>query len=374
LKIKVLVVTPRFTISGVSLAQRRFARALAAAGHRVDLMIGRVDADLVVPETPGVRVIPLQRPNVRGMLLPLWRYFRGERPDLVFSAEDHLNAITLIAAILAGSKARISGSCRVRPFDTYSSVPFTKRWFLKQVMRLVGWRANALTCVSRDMVDQYRDVFQSPRHAHAYNIVDDAEARARMNEPVDDPWLVDRASPVIVAAGQLQPWKGFSDLIDAMAELDRRGRDVRLIILGEGPLRSELEDQLRQLGLADKVKLPGTTDNPLKYFRHADAFVLSSKVEGMPNVLVEAMMCGCTPVATDCPTGPRELLQDGRFGHLVPVGDAGSMASGIELALDRPIAVKELRQAVRPFSEEAVIQRHFELLGLAGQGRNADRP
>jgi glycosyltransferase involved in cell wall biosynthesis len=337
-------------------------------------MIGRVDSDLEVPETPGVRVIPLQRPNVRSMLLPVWRYLRRERPDIVFSAEDHLNAITLLAAILSGSKARISGSCRVRPFDTYSRVPLTKRWFLKQVMRLVSWRATALTCVSRDMVDQYRDVFRSPKHVHAYNIVDDAEARARMNAPVDDPWLVDRAVPVIVAAGQLEPWKGFSDLVAAIAELARRGRDVRLIILGEGSLRSEIEDQVGRLGLANTVRLPGTADNPLKYFRHADLFVLSSTVEGMPNVLVEAMMCGCTVVATDCPTGPRELLQDGRFGYLVPVGDANAIASGIELALDRPIAAEELNQAVRPFHEATVIKRHFELLGLEGQDGDADRP
>jgi glycosyltransferase involved in cell wall biosynthesis len=366
-RLKILVVTPRFTISGVSLAQQRFARALAAAGHKVDLMVGVVDSDLNVPFMPNVNVIALQRKNVRSMLLPLWRYLRNSRPDVIFSAEDHLNAVVLLTAIVSGSKAKISGSCRVRPFDTYSNNPLTKRWVLKQLMRLVAWRADALTCVSRDMVDQYREVFSAPPHTSVYNIVDDAASRAKMAEPVEEPWLLEKDAPIVVAAGMLEPWKGFADLIRAIKALDRRGRRVRLLILGEGSLRGELESLVEELGIGDRVKLPGRTDNPLKYFAGADAFVLSSQVEGLPNVLVEAMMCGCTPVSTDCPTGPREVLQDGRFGYLVPVGDPEALAAGIEQALENPISQDELAIAVRPFEESAVIRRHFELLGLEAQ-------
>jgi glycosyltransferase involved in cell wall biosynthesis len=361
---KVCVVTPRYAISGVPLAQWRFARALAAQDHQVDLIIGRVDPHLEVPETPGVRVLALDRPNVRSMFLPLWRYLKREAPDVIFSAEDHLNALVLLIAILTGSKAKISGSCRVRPFDTYSNVPFTKRWLLKHLVRAVTWRADALTCVSEDMVHQYREIFRSPPHVRVYNIVDDLAARTKMAEPVDDPWLVSKQVPVLVAAGTLAPWKGFADLIRAVAELSRKGRAVRLLILGEGPLRGELEGLVAALGLGDRIRLPGYTDNPLKYFARADAFVLSSHVEGLPNVLVEAMMCGCTPVSTDCPTGPREVLQGGRYGYLVPVHDPIGLAAGIERALDAPIAREELAEAVRPFEEKTVIRHHFELLGL----------
>jgi len=176
---------------------------------------------------------------------------------------------------------------------------------------------------------------------------------------------------VLVAAGSLAPWKGFGDLIRAMDVLKRRGRDVRLVILGEGALRAELEALVAELGLGDRIRLPGFTDNVLKYFARADAFVLSSHVEGMPNVLVEAMMCGCTPVATDCQTGPRELLQDGRYGYLVPVGEADGIADGIEAALDNPIPPERLAEAVTPFEEAAVIGRHFQVLGLAEPKRDA---
>jgi glycosyltransferase involved in cell wall biosynthesis len=362
---KIAVVTPRFAISGVPLAQYRFARALAAAGHKVDLIIGRVDPHLEVPPASGVNIITLDRPKVRHLMAPLWRYLRRVRPDIVFSAEDHLNALVLVTALLARSTAKISGSSRVRPFDTYSNVPFAKKWWLKQLMRLVSPRADVLTCVSRDMVCQYRQVFPSASHVCVYNIVDDAAAREQMAAPLDEPWLTDAATPVLIAAGTLQPWKGFADLIDAVGILERRGRKARLIILGEGPLHASLEEQVHDLGLSHAIKLPGFTDNPLRYFARANAFVLSSQVEGLPNVLVEAMMCGCTPVATDCPTGPREVLQDGRYGYLVPVGDTAALAAAIEQAIDHPLAPDLLAEAVRPFEERAVIERHFELLGIA---------
>ena len=359
---KICVATPRYMISGVALAQHRFARALAAAGHEVDFIIGRVDPDLTVPPSPGVRICDLAVPKVRHMTTPLWRYLRHERPDIVFSAEDHLNTLVTLTALAARSPAKISGSSRVTPFDTYSDRWFTKGWMLKQLSRYSFRRADVLTCVSRDMVDQYRTVFgDAAPHQSAYNIVDDAASRYAMSEAVDDPWLADKRGPIVIAAGSLEPWKGFLDLIRAMVDVRAQ---ARLIILGEGSMRDELEAEISKLDLGDRIRLPGRVDNVLRYFARADVFALSSHVEGMPNVLVEAMMCGCTPVAADCPTGPRELLQSGRFGYLVPMRDPAALAVGIEAALDRPIAPALLAEAVRPFGERAVIARHFELLGL----------
>ena len=363
---KISVVTPRFANSGVPLAQLRLARALADEGHDVDLVIGYVEAQYLVPEVTGVNVFRWKHPKVRGMLLPIARYLRRVNPDVVFAAEDHLNAVVMLAAIISGSKAKISCSSRVTPFDTYSKVPLTKRWVLKYFMRSVMWRADALTCVSKDMVEQYRQVFDSPPHVSVYNIVDDKDSRLRLREPVDHEWLVHKDRPVLIAAGTLAPWKGFADLIRAVKLLSER-RQVRLMILGDGPLRSELEALIVELGLTDIVSLLGHVDNPLKFYARADGFVLSSHVEGLPNVLVEAMMCGCTPVSTDCPTGPREVLQDGKYGYLVPMRDSAALAAGIELALDRPIPKELLAEAVRPFEAGAVLAKHFEVLGLSGR-------
>lgn len=366
---KISVITPVFSLAGVPLAQVRFARALARIGHDVDLVIGRIDPAHPFPDAPGIKVVELNKAQVRSMLLPLRRYLRAVRPDVVFSAEDHLNAVVLLAAISTGSRAKISCSSRVTPFDTYSNAVLSKRWILKQVMRAVMWRADALTCVSRDMVLQYRTVFRDGGHVAVYNIVDDQRSRELMRDAVDHPWLRAPGLEVLVAAGRLAPWKGFPDLIHAVKKLVDQGRDIRLLLLGDGPMRAELDALVAQLGLAGHVHLLGYVANPLKYFARAKVFVLSSLVEGLPNVLVEAMMCGCTPVSTDCPTGPREVLEDGRFGYLVPVHDVDAMAAAIDAALKAPIPKAMLDLAVLPFEETTVIARHFEILGCPPQGR-----
>lgn len=360
---KIAVITPVFSIAGVPLAQVRFARALAARGHAVTLVIGRIDRQYTFPDTTGIEVIHLDTPKVRTMFGPLCSYLRESSPDVVFSAEDHLNCIVLFAAMVTRSRAKISCSSRVTPYDTYSNVPLSKRWVLKQLMRFAMRRADALTCVSKDMVDQYRNVFRSPKHVCVYNIVDDQKSRERMQESVQDEWFEDDTRPLLVAAGRLAVWKGFSSLIEAM-NLGPARSGARLIILGDGPLRDDLQAQIERLGLQQSVRLAGYVDNPLKYFSRARIFVLSSLVEGMPNVLVEAMMCGCTPVSTDCPTGPRELLDNGKIGYLVPPKDVQALAAGIMQAMVKPTDPAELQRAVLPFEENVVIDRHFEILGL----------
>ena len=362
---KITVVSPLFAIAGVPLAQLRFARTLASRGHEVKLVFGHIDSTFSLPEVAGFSIVNLKCRNVRSMLLPLMRFLKTEQPEIIFSAEDHLNAIVIMAVIVSGSKVRISGSSRVTPFDTYSTQPFTKGWILKQVMRALMWRADVLTCVSRDMVTQYRQVFRYSKHICVYNIIADPEFKERAAEPVIHPWFDNSNpySPTLIAAGRLAPWKGFGDLIDAIA-LVRNHCSVRLLILGDGPLRGELQEKIDSRGLTECIQLVGYVENPLKYFSRADIFVLSSHVEGLPNVLVEAMLCGCTPVATDCPTGPREVLDDGKFGYLVRPHDPGSIAEGILKALDAPIPADLLSKAVLPFHETAVIARHFELLNL----------
>jgi glycosyltransferase involved in cell wall biosynthesis len=361
--VKIAFVLAGYSVTGVPLAQIRLARALAKRGHDIELIFGSVDGKYTLPEPPGIRVTVLGRDKARKMLGPLVSYLRAATPDVVFSAEDHMNAIVLLAAVLARSRAKISCSSRVTPYDTYSTTPLTKGWFRKHLMKLLTRRADVLTCVGEDMIHQYHAVFGSTRHICIHNIIDDAASRKRMLESVDEQWLAPKTRPVLISAGTLTVRKSFSDLILAVKKV-RETRDVALIILGEGPLRTELSELIARNGLGDSVKLLGQVDNPLKYFRLSDIFVLSSLVEGLPNVLVEAMMSGCTPVSTDCPTGPREVLQSGKYGYLVPVRDPDAMATAIVRALDHPIPGDELQSAIRDFGEQAVIDRHFEALGI----------
>jgi len=195
-----------------------------------------------------------------------------------------------------------------------------------------------------------------------YNILDKEHARALMDTPLFHPWFESIGTKVVIAAGSLESWKGFADLVRSMTIVQDR---AKLLILGEGSERHLLEDLIKVLGLSERVQLLGQVDNPLAYFSKADVFALSSRLEGMPNVLVEAMMCGCTPVSTDCPTGPRELLADSPNGRLVPVGDWRAMGTAINEAIDQPAPPEWLDAVVAPFAEGAVVAQYSYLLGFA---------
>jgi glycosyltransferase involved in cell wall biosynthesis len=252
----------------------------------------------------------------------------------------------------------------VTPYDTYSDVFLSKGWFLKQLMRVVMWRANVLSCVSKDMVKQYATIFKKSPHVCIYNIVDDKASRKKMLEPLDHPWFSKKDCPIIVAAGRLAPWKGFENLIRIFPSVLKE-LEIKLMILGDGPLKGVLEKQIQDLDLSNNVSLLGYQDNPYPYYALADIFVLSSIVEGLPNVLVEAMMCGCTPVSTDCPTGPREVLNNGKYGYLVPLDNDNAFAETIVKAVHFPILHSDLQEAIKPFEESTVIDHHLNSLGYS---------
>lgn len=360
---KVYVITPLYSIAGVPLAQYRFADALSKTKNEVTLLIGHVTQGYYVPKNVNFKIKIFNKKKVRSLLIPLIIDIYKNKPDVIFSAEDHLNIIVIIASIITFSKVKISCSSRVTPFDTYSGKLFSKGWILKILMKLVMSRADVLSCVSRDMVLQYKSIFNNSRHVNIYNIVYDSNYISKMNETVEHPWLVNKEIPVVIAAGRLATWKGFDTLINATALLLKK-RKFKLIILGEGELRNNYQSIIDYNDISDNVDLHGYVNNTFKYFANSDVFVLSSIVEGLPNVLVEAMLCGCTPVSTDCPTGPRELLQDGKYGYLIPTSNIEYMAKAIDYALDHPIEKEKLLEAVAEFKDEVVINKHFTSLKI----------
>ncbi|RWX43912.1 Glycosyltransferase involved in cell wall bisynthesis [Candidatus Electrothrix aarhusensis] len=358
----ILFFLARFSGSGVPLAQIRLAKSFVRRGHHVDFFIGYVPDGMNIPPVTGINFIHANKKRVINLFFPIAKFLRAHTPDIVFSAEDHLNAIVLFAAIITNSKAKFSVSSRVTPYDTYSNTLLSKRWFLKKIISLVQHRADALVCVSKDMVAQYKTIFPDSRHDYAYNVIYDMDSESKKMEPICEQWISDCTVPLVISAGRLAQEKGFSDLITAF-KIVRKSIDASLVILGDGPLREKLELQIRNYGLNANVHLIGFRENPLKYFIKSDVFVLSSYVEGLPNVLVEAMMCGCSIVSTDCPTGPREVLQDGEFGTIVPMRAPEAMASAISHALESPSSNELFASAIKPFMEENVLARHGQLLG-----------
>jgi glycosyltransferase involved in cell wall biosynthesis len=165
---------------------------------------------------------------------------------------------------------------------------------------------------------------------------------------------------VILGVGRLTRLKDFATLIRAFAEV-RRGRVARLMILGEGEEQAALEALVGELGLVDDVALPGFRGNAVAYMARSALLVLSSLSEALPTVLIEALAVGTQVVSTDCPNGPREILQEGRLGTLVPVGDVAALATAMVAALDRPPVTAPL-QALTPFTREAAVDNYLRLI------------
>ena len=223
----------------------------------------------------------------------------------------------------------------------------------------VSERLSAITGIPRDGITTI------------YNPVVNSDLELKMAEPPDHPWLVDDGAPVILSAGRLARLKDYPTLIKAFSHLAAR-RPCRLIILGEGRMRNGIEKLIRDLNLADRVSLPGWVENPFTYMSRAYLFVMSSRHEGLPGVLVEALACGCPCVSTDCPSGPAEILQNGQIGPLVPMGDEFALAEAMERVLARPPDAGVLRKRAADFSANSAVRAYEQLIstiaGNSGEG------
>jgi glycosyltransferase involved in cell wall biosynthesis len=227
--------------------------------------------------------------------------------------------------------------------------------------------ASSVVAVSRGAADDLARAAGLPRDLVevVYNPVITPEAVVAARRPPDHPWFAPGQPPVILGVGRLTQQKDFPTLLRAFAEVRRR-RAARLMILGEGEDRDELTSLAAELGVSDDVALPGFQDNAMAYMAGSRLFVLSSAWEGLPTVLIEALAAGARVVSTDCPSGPREILQDGRLGALVPVGDSSALAEAMVVALDRPAAALP-SDALTPFTKEAAVDHYLRLIENAGK-------
>ena len=225
-----------------------------------------------------IKIIFLNKFRVIGMLLPLIKYLILNKPKIIFSAEDHLNVIVVLAKILSFSKAKISTSSRVTPIDTYydSDKLFSKGWLLKKLYPLVHWKADVMTCVAEDMVKQYKKIFKYTKQVGVYNIVQDKDSMIKMREKLEHSWFQNNKSQLIVASGKLAKWKGFDILINAAKILDEKKINFKIAIIGGGPEKNFLNKLIKFNKLGNKIKIISPVTNTLKYFFNADIFVLSS--------------------------------------------------------------------------------------------------
>ena len=306
------------------------------------------------------RLRRMQLPLLVGTRPPSWAagisaYLDREQPAALLAMNVLAVTATTMAATLVRRTPRVVGTLH----DVFRS-----RRLLHRARRAYPY-ADAAVGVSHGVAAQLDEIpgMSRDRIHTIYNPVVSAGLNRKAREPANHPWIEEPEGPVILAIGRMKKVKDFSTLLSSFARLLSR-RAARLIVLGEGPLRRNLVSQARDLGIAEHVDFPGFMENPYAFLAKANLFVLSSRHEALPTVLIEALACGCPVVSTDCPFGPREILEDGRFGTLVPVGDAEALASAMDRALMEPPGSVTLRERAAFFSTERAVDRYEELLLL----------
>lgn len=389
---------------GMESSMLRLAAGFVDRGHRVDLVIEDRDGEFADCIPDGVNVHEMGRNDFRHKDLwryrqylmrlghPAWHlllsrrlrglrpigrmvalpgiiaYLRRARPDAMLAAEPRYNLLASCARQLAGVKTRIVVSERVNPSRR---VGHDGPWAHPEMHRFLRWgyeSSDAITAVSSGVADDLAVVAAIPRAriSTVYNPVVGPDLPFLAEQPVDHPWFVLGAPPVVLAAGRISPQKDFATLIRAFAAA-RRARHIRLVILGAEGLGcsdhfQDIRSLIAELGVGDDVDFPGFVANPFAYMARAAAFVLSSRYEGLPGVLIQALACGCPVVSTDCPSGPREVLDDGRFGPLVAVGDDVAMAAAILQTLDTPLPRTTLITRASAFSVDNAVDDYLRLL------------
>lgn len=253
----------------------------------------------------------------------------------MLSALTHANVVAIVAKICAGVSMRLVISERSTPSQEAARSTGLAQKAVYRLMRRLYPKADGIVAVSRGVAhDLARFAGLPPDSIQViYNPFDIKHIQELSRQPLEHPWLAPGQPPVVLAVGRLTEQKDFPTLIRAFARL-RAQRPARLMILGEGELRGELEALVHSLGLTNDVAMPGFVANPYAYYARCSVFVLSSKWEGLPGVLIEAMACGARVVATDCPSGPEEILEGGRWGKLTAVGDVKQLSEAISTTMD----------------------------------------
>jgi len=346
------------------------AEGLADAGFQVELVLFQKQGELVNQIPQGMPVVSFEKSQARHAIVPLARYLSVRRPDVLLTTLRHTALTVALARKLARSpvtkliirEANHLGSAKPEPALFNEKVKSAlQRWAYRQ--------ANLLVAVSKDLAAEIREFIgrDAPQVVTRYNPVVTHELFEAAKQAPQHEWLSTggRQGPVFVAAGRLVEQKDFSTLLHAFALLPRRHRS-RLILFGEGRLRKELSTLAQTLGIDDCVSFPGFSHNLPAEISRASAFVLSSRWEGLPGVLIQAMALGVPVISTDCPTGPREVIMRKEWGALVPVGDAAALAHSMERVVRGELQPAPM-QAVEPFRETVALQAYVEdIQALAG--------
>jgi len=341
-------------------------------GYEVDLVLARKEGEYLSDVDQKIRIVDINAKRFWNYFLPLIRYFRNEKPAVMLTATTIINIIAILSRKLAGSSSRLVVSEHIDIVSIAQSGALQRKNLVKRLIAYCYPKADAIVAVSTGAALSLKNFsgLSEEKITTIYNGVIDQQKLNLSEQQVDHPWfgVQQNKEPVIVSVGRLQAQKDYPTLLKAFAEL-LKNQSSKLLILGEGELRSELEELASQLQISEAVSFHGFESNPFKYLANADAFVLSSQFEGLPTVLIEALACGCPVVSTRCPSGPEEILENGKYGKLVDVEDHAALAGALYDTLNfEPELKKDERQKRiehgRKFDVETAFFAYSEVLGL----------
>lgn len=351
--------------SGVDRAAKHLIPALARRGYRVDLLKVRRHGPHLDAIPDGVSVVDLGSRHTYACVPGLVRYLRRERPAVMLSDKDRVNRTALLAHWLARVPTRLVFSSGTTISIDLATRGALERWVQRTSMGRLYPFADQVIVTSAGVADdmaRYTGLARERIRVVPSPVVPASLFTEVLARP-DHPWLGRSDRPLILGAGELCGRKDFESLLRAFARV-RAERPCRLMILGQGRARERLLALAAELGVAEDVALPGFVPEPYAFMAHADLFAFTSRWEGLGFVIIEALAVGTPVVATDCPSGPREILQDGRIGPLVPVGDAAALATAILQTLDAPPPQALLRDAARPYEIEASTDAYLDAMRL----------
>ncbi len=356
---RIAVVLPNLAGGGAERMHLDLAREWLKLGLNVDFVLLRKEGELLDLVPHGSRIVDLEVPCFRDALWPLMRYIRKARPDVVLAAMWPLTVVAVFAGRMAGCGARIVVSDHEQLSISYAGKGAGHRLFLRSSMA-VGYRlAHERIAVSRGVARDLARLSGIP--AKRYRVIYNPAAKGEQGLEGRLSSVPENAGPFVLSVGKFKAVKNHALLIEAFAQIADKV-DVNLYILGEGALRPELERKIAALGLEERVFLPGFQHDTILWYQQAQLFVLSSNHEGFGNVLVEALEQGVPVVSTDCPSGPREILENGRYGRLVPVGDAGALAQAMLDELNHHPDPEVLKRRAADFRVDRIAREYLRVM------------